>query len=430
MKVPRQVSLKHLAIIVISTILLTSFAFYVFAATPSSTFWISSGVYPGAPSYTVWKEGSNYFAKDANGEIEFSGTNASEIVNSAIEASGAYVYDAGVGSVVCTGTLTLDSPINITINNWSHFDFTFDILDFTSNKHGICINSTDTMSVWDGKIEGNMLRTTYVNYNYSALLILNLEQATIEIGEIRGEGGASSLGSAGIELVADGVGADCSLNTIRVNRISGYETGILLTTLDSGHIVENRFYDSQIIWVKNGVYSSGSVISTNRFFSVAVDGTGGTLEYGFYFYSESNVLFGCMVHDTPLGSIIYEYRATGSYEGNLRLRLYGCYATYGNFSSGIVHHGTHTAYSLNPAGYVTEYAGTAEASNDDWVSFGLEMAGTPQTIILTVQESDARYIAQVKASNASHFQLYLYDETAGAAEAVNKTISWSAEYQP
>jgi len=80
MKVPRQVSLKHLAIIVISTILLTSFIFYVLAPTPSSTFWISGGIYPGAPSYTIFREGSNYFAKDSNGEIEFSGTNASEII--------------------------------------------------------------------------------------------------------------------------------------------------------------------------------------------------------------------------------------------------------------------------------------------------------------------------------------------------------------
>jgi len=55
----------------------------VYAATPSSTFYISSGVYPGAPGFTVWKEGANYFAKDANGQIQFSGTNASQVINNA-----------------------------------------------------------------------------------------------------------------------------------------------------------------------------------------------------------------------------------------------------------------------------------------------------------------------------------------------------------
>jgi len=55
-----------------------------FASTPSSTFYVSSGIYPGAPSYTVWKEGSNYFAKDVNGRLRYSGTNMTAIVNNAI----------------------------------------------------------------------------------------------------------------------------------------------------------------------------------------------------------------------------------------------------------------------------------------------------------------------------------------------------------
>lgn len=58
----------------------------VFALSPSSTFYISSGSYPGAPSYTIENEGNNVFAKDANGLIEFSGTNASAIIQNSIDA--------------------------------------------------------------------------------------------------------------------------------------------------------------------------------------------------------------------------------------------------------------------------------------------------------------------------------------------------------
>jgi len=36
---------------------------------PSSSMYGEAGIYPGAPSYTVWREGSTYYAKDANGEI-------------------------------------------------------------------------------------------------------------------------------------------------------------------------------------------------------------------------------------------------------------------------------------------------------------------------------------------------------------------------
>jgi hypothetical protein len=59
---------------------------YVQSQAPSGTFYISQGVYPGAPSYTVWKEGSTYFAKDAYGKLfpSVSGSsNASYIINSA-----------------------------------------------------------------------------------------------------------------------------------------------------------------------------------------------------------------------------------------------------------------------------------------------------------------------------------------------------------
>ena len=61
-------------------------AYIGYALTPTTTFTISPGVYPGAPDYTIWREGSNYFAKNKYGEIEFSGTNASQVIQSAINA--------------------------------------------------------------------------------------------------------------------------------------------------------------------------------------------------------------------------------------------------------------------------------------------------------------------------------------------------------
>ena len=109
MKIPKQINLKTALIFVGISILLTSGLFYVFAATPSSTFYISSEIYPGAPSYTIWVEGSNYFAKDDNGHIDYSGTNASEVIQHTIDAlvmpsvertirfrEGVYLLDVGL----------------------------------------------------------------------------------------------------------------------------------------------------------------------------------------------------------------------------------------------------------------------------------------------------------------------------------------------
>jgi hypothetical protein len=121
MKFEKQVSLKWaIALVLIACLVSSSIVYYVFAVSPSSTFTISSGVYPGAPSYTFSREGSNYFAKDANGKIDYSGTNFTYVWQSAIDAipssgsgmlffkAGQYVFDTkivtSIGSYPTEGT--------------------------------------------------------------------------------------------------------------------------------------------------------------------------------------------------------------------------------------------------------------------------------------------------------------------------------------
>lgn len=99
--------IKIATVFVVLGILLGSLVAY--AATPSSTFWISTGVYPGAPSYTIWKEGSNYFAKDAYGEIEFSGTSEVEILQDAHDS-----LTTGGKILLMTASYTFDAPFNVT----------------------------------------------------------------------------------------------------------------------------------------------------------------------------------------------------------------------------------------------------------------------------------------------------------------------------
>jgi len=112
MKIPSKINLKTALIFVGISILLTSVFFYAFASTPSSTFYISSGVYPGAPSYTIWKEGSNYFAKNANGQIDYSGTDASTVIQAAINA----LPNVGGTILFRVGTYSLDTKITFPVN--------------------------------------------------------------------------------------------------------------------------------------------------------------------------------------------------------------------------------------------------------------------------------------------------------------------------
>lgn len=83
----RKPSLRQVLFVelVIVALCMSSFG-YVFSV-PSSTFTLSSGVYPGAPSYTVWKEGATYYAKNANGALVYESTNASYVINNAITAA-------------------------------------------------------------------------------------------------------------------------------------------------------------------------------------------------------------------------------------------------------------------------------------------------------------------------------------------------------
>lgn len=90
----------------------------------------------------------------------------------------------------------------------------------------------------------------------------------------------------------------------------------------------------------------------------------------------------------------------------------------------IINNGQNTLFS----GYKFENSGTSEASNDDWIAHGL--AGEPDLVTLTIEETDANYCLQLKATNSTHFQIYLYDLTAAAAETVDKTINWYMEYKP
>ena len=74
-------------VLTLIAVVLSSALTYTLAASSSSIpFTIKGGLYPGAPDYTVWREGTHYFAKNSSGVIEFSNTNVSSVINQAINS--------------------------------------------------------------------------------------------------------------------------------------------------------------------------------------------------------------------------------------------------------------------------------------------------------------------------------------------------------
>jgi len=79
------VKTKTLKIIVTTFLVALVLGIYIgHSQTPTRTFYISPGPYPGIPNYIIWREGNNYFAKTEYGELKFSGTSASQILQQVV----------------------------------------------------------------------------------------------------------------------------------------------------------------------------------------------------------------------------------------------------------------------------------------------------------------------------------------------------------
>lgn len=89
--------------------LLTGIA--VYATAPSNIMTFSGGTFPGAPSYSISKVGSSYYAKNQNGETEFSDAlDASNVILDCIEALGTSGGEIrfGKGTYYCYTQLEID----------------------------------------------------------------------------------------------------------------------------------------------------------------------------------------------------------------------------------------------------------------------------------------------------------------------------------
>jgi len=86
---------------------------WVYAQPSAGTFYVSEGVYSGAPSYTAWRVSSTYYVKTAWGQLGAYSTNATQVINGAITSA----YNNGGGTVyLFDGTYVLDGSIIMKTN--------------------------------------------------------------------------------------------------------------------------------------------------------------------------------------------------------------------------------------------------------------------------------------------------------------------------
>lgn len=146
-------------------------AFIAYGQSPSSTFTISSGVYPGAPSYTIWTEGGEYFAKDANGRLAYSGTNASQIINYAY----ANLPSNGGSLFLLSGTFVLGTTIYPSSNSETYGVFGATILTPPAVAIAtslISIENVQNVSIHDLVVDGASYFYCGINIAYGSNNIL------------------------------------------------------------------------------------------------------------------------------------------------------------------------------------------------------------------------------------------------------------------
>lgn len=214
------------------------------ASTPSTTFTISSGVYPGAPSYTIYTVGGVYYAKDQNGYTEFSSTNASYVINTCITTIVATTQKTG--TIQLKPGIIIDSPIllqgRIVLDGGGMSD---NSLVYTGNDYAIKILASNA---YNGATLQNIGINTTQNAAGGVLLYASCKN---KIENLRVDLLITSTGNA--------ICIDAGNNGSYLNHITDFKTrygtyGVLLTTTGSAHTIANTIENGEIGGNLIGVY--------------------------------------------------------------------------------------------------------------------------------------------------------------------------------
>lgn len=304
-------------LVLLSIIVTASVAWYVWAATPSNPIWISPGAYPGAPSYTVWRDGDNYFAKDENGYLAFSGTNASGIIQNAIDAAatqgGGDVYLLG-GEKPSTAFLISYSIIvkeYVHLRGQASHGSTHCILRVYADVPGIIVN-TGGVSVSNLYID-----VLYDGYNHAAIFLNSstgvnrVSISNVQIYRLRTYGYDDAT-AIHLNSLATNYGIQFT-RFYGVYIQGGFKYGVLVNASDAAGGTHpwangNEFVSCTIDGAQYGfvLFNSGDGVTNNNQFTdcrvqAQSDANGYTAE-GIRIDGDGNTFINCKVWDMPSGN--------------------------------------------------------------------------------------------------------------------------------
>ena len=160
------------ALIVLSILLSATITCYVVAQTPTSTIYFSSGIYPSQPTYTVWREENNYFAKNRFGQLRYSGTNFTTLFSSVIGDMPSYGGIIHLKTGLYVGSITINRDGIILQGEGSYNDVPSGIPDNSPTElYGSVLRITetnDTAITITGQRYGVQIRDLGIWFNVSA----------------------------------------------------------------------------------------------------------------------------------------------------------------------------------------------------------------------------------------------------------------------
>lgn len=279
--------------IALVTMILT--AATVIAVMPTNIMTIGSGVYPGAPSYTIFLDNGMYYATNQHGAISCASTNASYTIETAIANMDNQQELYLKGNITITNTINLINREFLTIR--------FDNLKMTSDDPAFYIVGRYTDE--GVKIEGTLLEMSHNPFTDKAVH-LRATHTVINIGTLTVSGGIVSSGT-GVYLTGDPTDLACYFNEVTIGKVIGFTTSFhLLGSMPTETIGHNvicgkiLYHNVAFTGVKleetNGSYVSNNLVYRTLYQSQVGNGDIAYWNSGVGIFS-GNELFDCQVTD-------------------------------------------------------------------------------------------------------------------------------------
>ena len=432
---------------------------YVLSQNSSQTITIEPASFTETASYIIFKVGDTYYAKNGTtGEIEFSGTDASQVIQSAINAlpseHGGTVF-LKAGKYIITHTIYLNKT-HVQLRGEGTYATWLELAD-NADCSLLQIGHPTAHLMFNGVFDLSLHGNKANNTKGSGILVYGYRVSDMHIERVI----CMSCPFDGIHLEplngpVDGSGArfwniwikNCLFEYCNIGvdiDANAYKGPIWQVWLDNVYVYNNDLHgiviqggdDDYVKWINinnphvraNGGY--GIRIRPARYVSI-INPHVFDNQYGISISGPSAFT---TRYISIVGGFSKNFKTTNQeygiiFDGNVE----DCTIIGVDVSNNTVKGISNPPSSCiieDCKGYVTENSGTATIANGEWIPHGL--AGTPTVVTvttLTPTYDGVPVVVGVASKNATHIQISAYwtNGTAITDDAID--ISWDAKYKP